>query len=68
MPAWSSGKFLTVDIETIEEDMRWSCFYVDWDDNDKYWKYESQPDEGQLLRAILGFRTNLKKFLDCWSH
>ena len=52
MPALSSGKFSTVDIETIE-DMRWSCFYVDWDDADKYWKYEFQPDEGQLLRAIL---------------
>ena len=60
IPSWLTGTFSTVNEETIEEDTRWRCFYVDWDDDNKYWKYEFEPDKDQLLKAILSFRTNLQ--------
>jgi AbiV family abortive infection protein len=56
----TTGDFSTVGVDTVEEDTRWRCFYVDWDDNNKYWKYEFEPDKDQLLNAISRFRANIK--------
>jgi hypothetical protein len=60
IPSWLTGTFSTLNVDTIEEDTRWRCFYIGWDDKNKYWKYEFEPNKDQLLEAISSFRANLK--------
>jgi hypothetical protein len=36
---WSTGNFSST-ADSIQEDTRWRCFYVDWHDKERYWKYE----------------------------
>ena len=55
-----TGSFSSKDVIDIREDIRWRCFYVDWDNNDRYWKNEFLPDKGELLTLIADLENCIK--------
>ena len=49
---WSTGIFSSK-ADSIQEDTRWRCFYVDWHDKERYWKYEFfVADKDRFSKAI----------------
>jgi hypothetical protein len=66
------GKYLTglfentTNINAIDYnlDLKTSCFYMDWDLDNKDWRYKIVPDKNNLLKCIDAFEESLKDF-DC---
>ena len=46
----------------IELDLKTSCFYMDFDRDNKTWKYHISPDEKQLKENLKRFEKRLDKF------
>lgn len=44
-----TGIFSSKDQIDIQEDIRWRCFHVDWDNEERYWKYEFTPKKVTFL-------------------
>ena len=39
------------DIDLVEE-IRWRSFYLDWDNDQRFWKNEFRPNQSELLKLI----------------
>lgn len=46
----------------IELELKTSCFYMDFDRDNKTWKYDISPDEKQLKENLKRFEKRLDKF------
>ena len=40
LPDLLTGNFASSGIDSVKEDVRWGCFYIDWDYPNEEWKYE----------------------------
>jgi hypothetical protein len=49
----------------IELKLKESCFYMDWDEDNKTWKYDVATDSDQLRKKVEYFEERLE---DSWKH
>ncbi|MGB6528932.1 MAG: hypothetical protein WBF33_12570 [Candidatus Nitrosopolaris sp.] len=47
----------------IELNLRTSCFYMDFDEDNRTWKYDISPDQRRLKANVKLFERKLAKFM-----
>jgi hypothetical protein len=67
---WTTGSFVdtthiyfdTEKLTLIELDLKTSCFYMDWDEDNQTWKYDVATDPNKLKKNIKYFEETLRSF------
>ncbi|MGH9980136.1 MAG: AbiV family abortive infection protein [Nitrososphaeraceae archaeon] len=61
IPQYTTGTFETLDGVPQIEQLRWRCFFIDYDKNENCWLEEFRYDKEQLIQAISTFKNHINK-------
>lgn len=62
LPPGLTGKFSMIGTFPTNFDMRMSCFYLDWEDTKKTWKYKPYILSDSISRGVWKFKKEIYKF------